>query len=84
MMENAEIKISELKTAIQHILTQSFLDKVTLENPPTTLGENQFESSLFLKNVFYTERNIQKNQQVNFYNLSRFLCLTTASKMCRQ
>jgi len=52
---------------------------VTLEKPTTTLGENQFESSfLFLENAFYSERNIQqkKNQQANFYNLSRFLCLT--------
>ena len=58
-----------------------FLVKVTLEKPPTTLGENQFESSfLFLKNAFYSERNIQKNQQVNLYNLSRFPCLTTASE----
>ena len=32
------------------------------------------------KKYFYSERNIQKNQQVNFYNLSRFLCLTTASE----
>lgn len=74
-------KNSKLKTTIQHILTQRFLVKVTLEKPPTTLGENQFESSfLFLKNAFYSERNIQKNQQVNFYNLSRFPCLTTASE----
>ena len=81
MLENAEIKITKLKTAIQHILTQRFLVKVTLEKPPTTLGENQFESSfLFLKNAFYSERNIQKNQQVNFYILSRFPCLTTASE----
>jgi len=39
------------------------LVKVTLEKPPTTLGENQFESSfLFLENAFYSERNIQQKK----------------------
>ena len=81
MLEIAEIKISSNKQPLKHIKTLIFLVNVTLEKPPTTLGENQFESSfLFLKNAFYSERNIQKNQQVNFYNLSRFPCLTTASE----
>ena len=36
---------------------------MTLEKPPTTLGENQFESSfLFLENVFYNDRNIQQKK----------------------
>ena len=74
-------KNQQIQIAIQHMITQIFLVKVTLEKPPTNLGENQFESSfLFLKNTFYSERNIQKNQQVNFYNLSRFPCLTTTSE----
>ena len=38
---------------------------MTLEKPPTTLGENQFESSsLFLENAFYREKIFSaKNQQ---------------------
>ena len=81
-LENVELKISKHKNNHSHILTQIFLVNMTLEKPPTTLGENQFESSfLFLENAFYSERNIQqKNQQANFYNLSRFPCLTTASE----
>ena len=54
---------------------------MTLEKPPTTLGENQFESSfLFLENAFYSEKYSAKNQQTDFYNLSHFTCLTTASE----
>ena len=61
MLEIAEIKISSNKQPLKHIKTLIFLVNVTLEKPPTTLGENQFESSsLFLKNVFYSKRNIQQ------------------------
>ena len=50
MLEIAEIKISSNKQPLKHIKTLIFLVNVTLEKPPTTLGENQFEnSSLFLK-----------------------------------
>ena len=53
MLEIAEIKISSNKQSLKHIKTLIFLVNVTLENPPTTLGENQFESSsLFLENAF--------------------------------
>ena len=68
MLENAELKISKHKNSDSHILTHIFLVNLTLEKPPTTLGENQFESSfLFLENAFYSEINIQqKNQQTDF------------------
>ena len=49
---------------------------------PTTLGENQFESSsLFLK-IFYREIEIHiKIPTFTKYNLSRFLCINPASKI---
>jgi len=44
---------------------------VTLEKPPTTLGENQSESSsLFLKMPFYSEKYSAKNQQANLQLIS--------------
>ena len=53
MSEIAEIKISNNKQPLKHIKTLVFFVNVTLEKPPTTLGENQFESfSLFLENAF--------------------------------
>ena len=53
MLEIAEIKISNNKQPLKHIKTLIFLVNMTLEKPPTTLGENQFESSsLFLENAF--------------------------------
>ena len=62
MLEIAEIKISSNKQPLKHIKTLIFLVNVTLEKPPTTLGENQFESSsLFLKNVFLQQENFSKN-----------------------
>jgi len=40
---------------------------VTLEKPPTTLGENQFESSsLFLKIAFYSEKYSAKKSASKF------------------
>lgn len=61
MLEIAEIKISSNKQPLKHIKTLIFLVNVTLEKPPTTLGENQFESSsLFLKNVFLQQENFSK------------------------
>ena len=52
---------------------------MTLEKPPTTLGENQFESSfLFLENAFTERWNIQKKfQQIN-YRVIWFSVLTSA------
>src|ERR1700733_3059735 len=69
MLEIAEIKISSNKQPFKHINTLIFLVNVTLEKPPTTLGENQFESSsLFLKNVFLQQENFSKKlQQNNFF-----------------
>jgi len=53
MLEMAELKISNQKQPLKHIKTLIFLVNLTLEKPPTTLGENQFESSsLFLKIAF--------------------------------
>ena len=72
MLEIAEIKISSNKQPLKHIKTLIFLVNVTLEKPPTTLGENQFESSFLFLKMLFTVRNIQqKNQQANFYNLSQ-------------
>ena len=70
MLEIAEIKISSNKQPLKHIKTLIFLVNVTLEKPPTTLGENQFESSsLFLKNVFLQQENFSKKlQQNNFFS----------------
>src|ERR1700733_6622942 len=69
MLEIAEIKISSNKQPLKHIKTLIFLVNVTLEKPPTTLGENQFESSsLFLKNVFLQQENFSKNySKINFF-----------------
>ena len=77
MLEIAEIKINSNKQPLKHIKTLIFLVNVTLEKPPTTLGENQFESSsLFLKNVFLQQENFsEKLQQNDFFqqaNLSVF------------
>jgi hypothetical protein len=77
MLEIAEIKISSNKQPLKHIKTLIFLVNVTLEKPPTTLGENQFESSsLFLKNVFLQQENFSKNySKIIFFqqaNLSVF------------
>ena len=77
MLEIAEIKIRSNKQPLKHIKTLIFLVNVTLEKPPTTLGENQFESSsLFLKNVFLQQENFSKNySKIIFFqqaNLSVF------------
>ena len=52
---------------------------MTLEKPPTTLGENQFESSLFLINAFTVRQNLQqKFQQLNkctYLDLRAYPCL---------
>jgi hypothetical protein len=77
MLEIAEIKISSNKQPLKHIKTLIFLVNVTLEKPPTTLGENQFESSsLFLKNVFLQQENFSKNYSKIYYFFS-------ASKLIR-
>ena len=75
MLEIAEIKISSNKQPLKHIKTLIFLVNVTLEKPPTTLGENQFESSsLFLKNVFLQQENFSKKlQQNNFFSASKLI-----------
>ena len=66
MLEIAEIKICSNKQPLKQIKTLIFLVNVTLEKPPTTLGENQFESSsLFLKKPFYSKKILSKNQQAN-------------------
>ena len=77
MLEIAEIKIGSNKQPLKHIKTLIFLVNVTLEKPPTTLGENQFESSsLFMKNVFLQQENFSKKLQRNDFfqqaNLSVF------------
>ena len=62
MLEIAEIKITNNKQRLKHIKTLIFLVNVTLEKPPTTLGENQYESSsLFLKKAFLQQENFSKN-----------------------
>ena len=83
MLEIAEIKISSNKQPLKHIKTLIFLVSVTLEKPPTTLGENQFESSyLFLKNVFLQQENIQQKSASNFLQLiSALLKLSIAEKL---
>lgn len=70
MLEIAEIKISSNKQPLKHIKTLIFLVNVTLEKPPTTLGEKQFESSsLFLKNFFLQQENFSKKlQENNFFS----------------
>ena len=75
MLEIAEIKISSNKQPLKHIKTLIFLVNVTLEKPPTTLGENQFESSsLFLKNVFLQQENFSKKLQQNvFFSASKLI-----------
>ena len=75
MLEIAEIKISSNKQPLKHIKTLIFLVNVTLEKPPTTLGENQFESSsLFLENVFLQQENFSKKlQQNNFFSASKLI-----------
>ena len=75
MLEIAEIKISSNKQPLKHIKTLIFLVNVTLEKPPTTLGENQFESSsLFLKNVFLQQENFSKNySKIIFFSASKLI-----------
>ena len=52
---------------------------MTLEEPPTTLGENQFESSsLFLENAFTEKWNIQEKFQQIKYRLILFSVLASA------
>ena len=77
MLEIAEIKFSNNKQPLKHIKTLIFLVNVTLEKPPTTLGENQFESSsLFMENAFYSEKifsktNFSSKQTYQFSALQR-------------
>ena len=74
MLEIAELKISNQKQPLKHIKTLIFLVNLTLEKPPTTLGENQFESSsLFLKIVFLQWELFSKKSASKFttYLLSR-------------
>ena len=67
MLEIAELKISNQKQPLKHIKTLIFLVNLTLEKPPTTLGENQFESSsLFLKIAFYSEKFSAKKSASKF------------------
>src|ERR1700722_13094037 len=74
MLEIAEIKISSNKQPLKHIKTLIFLVNVTLEKPPTTLGENQFESSsLFLKNVFLQQENFSKNFSKIIFSASKLI-----------
>ena len=83
MLEIAEIKISSNKQPLKHIKTLIFLVNVTLEKPPTTLGEKQFESSsLFLKNVFLQQENIQQKSASKLLQLISALlknCLAETS-----
>ena len=56
---------------------------MTLEKPPTTLGENQFESSfLFLENAFYSERNIQQKISKQTLQLISFSVLNHRLEKC--
>ena len=60
---------------------------MTLEKPPTTLGENQFESSsLFLENAFYREKIFQqKLAKQKFFqqaNLSVFQLTDNLENRC--
>ena len=56
---------------------------MTLEKPPTTLGENQFESSfLFLENAFYSERNIQQKFSKQTLQLISFSVLNHRLGKC--
>ena len=55
---------------------------MTLEKPPTTLGENQFESSLFLENAFYSERNIQRKISKQTLQLISFSVLNHCLGKC--
>ncbi len=74
MLEIAELKISNQKQPLKHIKTLIFLVNLTLEKPPTTLGENQFESSsLFLKIAFLQWELFSKKSASKFttYLLSR-------------
>ena len=65
MLEIAEIKINNNKHPLKHIKTLIFLVNVTLEKPPTTLGENQFESSsLFLKKENIQQKSASKLLQL--------------------
>ena len=74
MLEIAEITISNNKQPLKHIKTLIFLVNVTLEKPPTTLGENQFESSsLFLKIVFYSKKISAKNYSKMIFSASKLI-----------
>ena len=53
---------------------------MTMEKPPTTLGENQFESFLFLENVFTEKGNIQEKFQQTMYRLISFSVLASTSE----
>ena len=61
---------------------------LTLEKPPTTLGENQFESSsLFLENAFYRENfqqiNFSKNRNFQQAKLICFQPKRQSEKCCK-
>src|SRR6202020_1112788 len=76
MLKIAEIKNSNNKQPLKHIKALIFLVNVALEKPPTTLGENQFESSsLFLKNVLLQQENFSKNYRkiILFYFILFFI-----------
>ena len=88
MLENAELKISKHKNSHSHILTQILLVNMTLKRPPTTLGENQFQSSLFLKKCFYSEVEItakisatKQIQLISFFVLNHRLGICANSKI---
>ena len=85
MLENAEIKISKLKTMIHTFLTQIFLVNMTLEKPPTTLGENQFESFsfIFLNIAFYSETGKTQKIPANLQTYLDFRACTLPRKLCQ-
>ena len=73
MLENAELKIRKHKNNYSHILTQIFLVNMTMEKPPTTLGENQFESSLFLEKMLFTVREIFSKIKISKQTFTTYL-----------
>ena len=57
---------------------------MTLEKPPTTLGENQFENFSFIFRILLftvKQEKLRKNSSNQFTDLSRFPCLHTASEI---